>query len=158
MRKMLRGIIWLVVSIFITTPVIADDMDSFRSCVGLTSDLERLQCFDTAAAQFSAPADIKQQAMASCRRIDFGDLQLDISILTGECITTIGYATIFGEIAFLSKSQLDSNPIAFSYQELPRDQRKLLLGCSVGCRIQVTGVVESVMFQPGVRATNVQQP
>ena len=50
--KMPRIVRWMAVtSLLAVMPVFAEDLESFRACVGIENDIARLECFDEAASE-----------------------------------------------------------------------------------------------------------
>lgn len=88
------------------------------------------------------------------RKIGISDLKLDIRKLMGNRIEVIGKISNFGEVHSLSDptNEFDTNPVFLATEHLPREIRKKLLNCEMGCRTTVRGQVKRHVFmlQPGI--------
>lgn len=138
-----------------------------ESCVGIENDIGRLQCFDAefANSQTNESSEVtfetvplsttENASVASCRSMTLDDLRLDADRLVGQCVTVSGRIMSMGSITMLSDGMMDMSPVYVEADALPREQRKILLQCDMGCRMNVTGTIEEVMFEKGIRASNI---
>lgn len=131
--------------------------DEVMRCSGIESDSPRLACFDELSYQIRHPREDAATEEAACQEIKLDDLKLDIRDLNGECFTVNGEIIILGQMATLGAGGFDTSPLFLDVQELPREQRKILLRCNPTCRLTITGIVGSVMMQPGLIVKSIKR-
>ena len=133
--------------------VSAQTLDDFAGCTGVDNDIERLACFDRAAAPLGGEA----VAAAVCTPMTVEDLKLDYADLLGKCAEVSGTVIQAGDIAMLMQSMMDANPFYLDTSELSRDERKILLNCATGCQLTVTGTVQETSYNKGMKAASIRQ-
>ena len=138
-----------------TQPVFAQTLDDFAGCTGVDNDIERLACFDRAAAPLGDGGG--DMAAAVCTPMSVEDLKLDYADIIGSCAEVSGYVMQAGDIVLLMQSQMDANPFYVDSSELTRDERRILLNCPTGCRLTVTGVVGEFNYSKGMKAASIRQ-
>jgi len=117
----------------------------FTKCAITKDDKQRLACFDKITAGMVAEYQAKNKTPADeYLRMQLIDLKTDIKGLHGRKISTSGLVQIMGEMAMLKSDPLDMTPLMINTQNLPREDRKRLLGgCLVGCPVDIAGRVAS---------------
>ncbi len=102
----------------------------------------------------------KEGASGDFSEIKMADLKVDIKEMSGKKVRVRGKGSYFGEMLMLGDPEqpFDTSPIFVKIDALPRDARKWIVSnCGQGCRLVVEGdiVEDLVLFNPGIRATNV---
>lgn len=133
----------------------AQELDNFAACTGFSNDIERLACFDKAAAGFGGATT--KTAGAECKAMTVEDLKLDYQDVLGSCAEIKGLVLQAGEAALLMQSQMDASPFFIDTTSLTRDERKILLNCPTGCQLTVTGIVQEVNYGKGLKAATIRQ-
>lgn len=134
--------------------VTAQEVADFAGCTGIDNDIERLACFDRVAAPLAGDDAV---AAAVCTPMTVEDLKLDYAELLGTCAEVSGTVIQAGDIAMLMQSMMDANPFYLDTATLTRDERKILLNCSTGCQLTVTGTVQETNYSKGMKAVSIRQ-
>ena len=129
------------------------EVADFAGCTGIDNDIERLACFDRVAA----PLGGETAAAAVCTPMTVEDLKLDYADVLGSCAEVTGTVIQAGDIVMLMQSMTDANPFYVDAATLTRDERKILLNCSTGCQLTVTGTVQETNYSKGMKAASIRQ-
>ena len=143
---------WIFLGMGITS--YAQAQDALLDCAGISSDADRLACFDSIVETMSSPVN---DAEDECPNIDLIDLKLDAEKLMGECVTTEGQLMSLGEMVMLSDGLMDMTPVTVEISALSRTERKMVLECTQ-CRLVVRGTVSTTIFGDGLIASQISQP
>ena len=137
----------------LASPAAAQDLPAAISrCRAITDQASRLQCFDAASATAQRPAS-PAAGQGDFVAMDFNDLKLDIGHMMKSRVEVKGYLMQMGDQAMLSGERMSMSPMMIDVSHLDRDSRKRILeNCGMQCSVTVRGVVEHLVFGPGLQA------
>lgn len=113
--------------------------DRIEKCSAISDDATRLACFDKLSDKRPAAT---ASGKADYREVDLSDLKVDKEHMIGERIRVRAQIQIMGDMGFLKSEMMDMTPLYFTFNRLPREQRKAIIEhCTVPCDAIVYGRV-----------------
>jgi hypothetical protein len=122
-------------------------------CPVIQDPQKRLECYDKMAKTPETPSTVDGNAYQA---MSIEDFKLDYETLKGKKVQLSGVLYSAGPMTTLMKKAFDFATVVYvEVKNLPREQRKIVMGCAAGCSALVRGRVDTVFVMEGLVAEEI---